>query len=205
MRTSQFLIALAIIALIGIVVILMALPAGKHVSLVKLVILVNLVQFIGLLSDVQSKWYARCATLMSVSDHRSLFPYRPPEIQKIWDTLSIANINLDLIAPGCVATITFYTEMLLTAGIPIFLLLVVVVIYAGFKVIFFIKRRPRARFLQTLRYKGYRSTLIILVLTYILVSKKAFQFFACTSVNGETFLAVDLSVPCYDTTWYVLP
>jgi hypothetical protein len=161
-------IAIVVIALISIVVVLLLLPAGRQVSLVKLVILVNLVQFIALLSDVQSKWFAPslCCPVVGRSDR---WMRRPPEIQQIFNVLSFANINLDLFAPGCVATITFYTEMLLTAGVPIFLLLIIVIIYFGFKLWFTLRGRPRARWLQVLRYKGYRSSLIILVLCYILV------------------------------------
>ena len=168
LRTSQFIIAAAVLALIAIVIVLLLLPAGRQVSLVKLVILVNLVQFIALLSDVQSKW--------------------PPEIQQIFNTLSFANINLDLLAPGCVAQITFYTEMLLTTGAPIALLMIIVVIYVGAKIFFVLRRDPRARFLQVLRYKSYRSALIILVLCYILVSKKAFAYFNCQAIDGDTYV-----------------
>eukprot|EP00698_Gefionella_okellyi_P025823 TRINITY_DN9606_c0_g1_i1.p1 TRINITY_DN9606_c0_g1~~TRINITY_DN9606_c0_g1_i1.p1 ORF type:complete len:5899 (-),score=1194.87 TRINITY_DN9606_c0_g1_i1:131-16627(-) len=179
---SKFIIAIAVIGCIAVVCILLLLPTGRHVSLVKAVILVNLIQFIGLLGDVRSKW--------------------PPQISSLFNSLSFANINLDLIAPGCVAPFSFYTSLIVTMFTPVVLLAIVLMIYFFFKAIYWLKGDLRSRWLQTLRYKSQRSSLIILVLCYILVSKKAFEFFACRQINNMILLASNLEYICYDQTWF---
>ncbi len=54
----------------------------------------------------------------------------PPALQQLYEALSLASFNLELLAPECSVSVTFESKWLVTASLPILLLCAVGVVVA---------------------------------------------------------------------------
>ncbi|KAI9139368.1 hypothetical protein BKA69DRAFT_1085893 [Paraphysoderma sedebokerense] len=170
-------------------------------------ICLNFTQMILVLSEIKMKW--------------------TPEFQQFMNTISIANLNIELASPECFITDSasnYYFKMKVTLALPLFLSLPLIlwtlihlwpirssIIYACR----WLAKRVRIRYnpvinLVALKQSQAENLLIatramnaLLSVVYVIVATKSLALFDCTQeVNDTFYLDEDSSVKCFDDLWY---
>lgn len=120
------------------------------------------------------------------------------ESQQFFNIFIPVSISTNFISFTCAISIDFYTHMLLTMLLPLFIVISMAVIFLAANVVYDLVKQPNRKFIQYTFIEYVSMTLIVLYMVHPTIALEILRSFKCQSVKGTgtSYMTDNMAVDC---------